>query len=85
MNHKFLPVVFQFFAEFFTKLGVFHAAVVLHISLLSNILRAPMFFFSITPIGRILARFSKDIDVIDVTLPEKVSSVMYCLFQVNFN
>ncbi|XP_046682933.1 multidrug resistance-associated protein 1-like isoform X2 [Homalodisca vitripennis] len=48
-----------------TVLGAGH----LHESMLSNILRCPMSFFDTTPMGRIVNRLSKDIDVVDNMLP----------------
>ena len=50
-------------------LGTLKAAKNLHNRLLHNILRLPLSFFDTTPIGRILNRFSRDTDVIDVVLP----------------
>ena len=39
----------------------------LHANLLANVLRLPVSFFDRTPTGRILNRFSHDIDQIDVS------------------
>lgn len=45
------------------------AAKVTHKNLLDNIIKQPMSFFDTTPTGRILNRFTKDVDVVDGHLP----------------
>ncbi|CEF71103.1 ATP-binding cassette sub-family C member 8 [Strongyloides ratti] len=42
----------------------------LHTPIFYNIMKSPMLFFDTTPIGRILNRFGKDIDIIDRPLPQ---------------
>ena len=45
------------------------AATKLHDTMLMRIIKAPMSFFDTTPTGRMLNRFSKDIDILDTTIP----------------
>lgn len=58
------------------------AASTLHALLLSGVMRLPMMFFDTTPIGRILSRFSKDVEVLDDELPMNISFGLYLLFEV---
>jgi ABC-type multidrug transport system fused ATPase/permease subunit len=45
------------------------AARVMHQSFADRLMRAPMSFFEVTPIGRILNRASSDVDIVDNMLP----------------
>lgn len=83
-----LPVYFPAMGavatELLPHLGLLNAAIILHKTLLHNIFRAPLQFFDITPTGRILARFSKDIDVVDNTIPQDIIDILYCIMEVKF-
>ena len=47
--------------------------------LLAHVLRLPMSFYDTTPMGRLISRFSRDVEAVDVQLPEAVSSFISCL------
>ncbi|XP_052804271.1 multidrug resistance-associated protein 1-like isoform X1 [Mya arenaria] len=53
----------------FAAMRMIHAAGVMHNGMLANILKLPMAFFDTTPLGRIVNRFSRDVETIDNTLP----------------
>ena len=59
-------------ATLFFGIFTLNAAVTLHNTMLMRILRSPMYFFDTTPLGRILNRFTKDIDILDSTIPMNV-------------
>ncbi|XP_039991337.1 ATP-binding cassette sub-family C member 3 isoform X3 [Xiphias gladius] len=52
--------------------SMLRAAKFTHRNLLQGVLRAPQAFFESTPTGRLLNRFSKDVDAIDSHIPENI-------------
>ncbi|KAF9086556.1 hypothetical protein BGX27_003172, partial [Mortierella sp. AM989] len=62
--------VFQFINGFYFSLAGARSAKVFHQKALKNIFRAPASFFDTTPLGRIINRFSKDVDACDNLLSE---------------
>lgn len=65
------------------KLGGLRAAIILHREFLQTVLRLPMAFHFVNPSGRLLSRFSKDINVVDQPLPRQLDSFAYFAIQVN--
>lgn len=53
---------------------------VLHEDLLRSITSAPVWFFDVTPIGRILNRFSSDMTVVDEELSQSINQIMNSFF-----
>ncbi|KAG0303045.1 hypothetical protein BGZ99_002798, partial [Dissophora globulifera] len=51
------------------------ASKIIYDRLLTRVLRLPMSFFDVTPMGRIVNRFSSDINAIDSQLPEEMNSM----------
>ena len=51
----------------------------LHESMMSSVMRSTMQFFESTPIGRILNRFSKDLNSVEFPLPISLKDFLFCL------
>lgn len=62
--------------------GALRSSKILHSNILLSGLRAPMQFFDSTPVGRVINRFSKDIEVIDGALPRTLHSWSACALGV---
>ncbi|KAF9109213.1 hypothetical protein BGX27_007864 [Mortierella sp. AM989] len=58
------------------------AAQHLHDRLLNNLLRQPMAFFDVTPVGRIMNRFSSDMESVDENIIWNFIDVVYCLVAI---
>jgi len=83
-NYRFFSIftgVFEFLADLCLCLGAWMASVFLHNYMAANVFRNPMKFFDATPTGRIMSRFSGDVDVVD-TLPQILSDAVYCFMDV---
>lgn len=69
-----------------------HSAKILHSRMLNSVVRAPMSFFETTPIGRIINRFSNDINRVDQVLARTFQQffantvkVMFTLIVISFS
>lgn len=58
------------------------AGVELHDKMLASILKAPVRFFDTTPVGRLLQRFSRDLESVDIQLQWSFESAVQSLFQI---
>ncbi|XP_055346995.1 ATP-binding cassette sub-family C member 3-like [Paramacrobiotus metropolitanus] len=77
-----LQAVFVVMAALTLAVGRIRASRLLHHGMLKRIMRAPMAFFDTTPLGRIVNRFSKDVDTVDTVIPATLDVWMYCAFTV---
>ncbi|XP_053695519.1 multidrug resistance-associated protein 1 isoform X1 [Sabethes cyaneus] len=75
-------VLAQFIASLTLALGALLAAKAMHEVLLTYVLKWPMAIFDTTPQGRILNRFSKDVDTVDNVLPLQFRSFLNMFFSV---
>ena len=62
--------------------GAMKASSDLHMNLISNCLRSPMIFFDTTPVGRLVNRFSRDLDTIDYLIPKATEWWLKCINEV---
>lgn len=74
----FFQACFVGFAWFSIVRGTLLASRTLHERLLTKIMHAPMHFFDTTPLGRIINRFSKDIDILDTVMQMTLRFVDLC-------
>ncbi|CAB3223726.1 unnamed protein product [Arctia plantaginis] len=75
-------VIVSICADLLPYLACWKAAKILHETLLKNLLRAPLNFFEVTPVGRIITRFSKDVDSVDSTIPLQIANAINFSFEV---
>ncbi|XP_040163162.1 multidrug resistance-associated protein 1 isoform X4 [Anopheles arabiensis] len=75
-------VLANFVATLTFALGSLYAAKTMHELLLRYVLHWPMSLFDTTPLGRVLNRFSKDVDTVDNTLPQLIRSFLAQFFAV---
>jgi ATP-binding cassette, subfamily C (CFTR/MRP), member 1 len=54
----------------------------LHDVILSSIMHSKLGFFEATPTGRILNRFSKDIESTEISIPLTLKDFFSCLFNI---
>ncbi|CAG7784814.1 unnamed protein product [Allacma fusca] len=71
-----------FVAAVFMNCGTLKSAAMFHSKMLQRIVHAPMSFFDTTPIGRIVNRFSKDIETLDFYLPFSIKWFVTSAFKV---
>lgn len=73
-----------FIASVLIAVGCLKACKSYHNKLLSHSLHLPILFFDTTPTGRIINRFSKDVDVLDSALPISIRTWILTFFNVSF-
>uniref|UniRef100_A0A2K6H0Y4 ATP binding cassette subfamily C member 6 n=1 Tax=Propithecus coquereli TaxID=379532 RepID=A0A2K6H0Y4_PROCO len=74
------PAVGLFAAMAAVLLGGVRASRLLFRRLLWEVMRSPISFFERTPIGNLLNRFSKETDMVDVDIPDKLRSLLTFAF-----
>ena len=74
--------VAQLIGSFIFAVGTISACKLLQEGMLSRMMTNPMSFFDTTPIGRIVNRFSKDVDVVDNILPMTLRTALICFLSV---
>ena len=62
--------------------GAMNASVILHNTILVNIIKSPMSFFETTPLGRIMNRFTRDTYILDDLLPRTLIYFAITMFDL---
>ncbi|KAK3912845.1 Canalicular multispecific organic anion transporter 2 [Frankliniella fusca] len=72
--------IFSMTSSYVFAMGCIASSMELHNGMFRRILKCPMSFFDMTPIGRILNRFTKDIDNVDNVLPLQIRQALNLFF-----
>lgn len=75
-----VQLILEFSRELMYFLGCATASQIMHEKLLYHVFRSPMSFFDTNPTGRIINRFSSDVDVVDQRIPQGLSDTMWSIF-----
>lgn len=62
-------------------IAILRAVTVIHKNMLHRILRAPMSFFNVTPLGRIVNRFSSDVEALDGEIQYQIGDWICHIFK----
>ncbi|KFD49571.1 LOW QUALITY PROTEIN: hypothetical protein M513_09514, partial [Trichuris suis] len=73
---------FMFLGALLLAFGMVRASAKLHANLLHSLFRVPMDFYETTPVGRILNRVGKDIDMVDNLLATNIRELLNTVTQV---
>ena len=77
-----LQVVMQIVKVVCTQLAGLRAARAIHDNLLTRVLHAPSSFFDTVPLGRVINRFTTDIDLIDRAMANQITALFQPLFNL---
>lgn len=69
----------EFAYEFLHFLSCAYASKLIHERLLERVMHSPMSFFDTNPMGRILNRFSVDVDSLDQNIPSMIRDFLWCM------
>ncbi|XP_017473671.1 PREDICTED: multidrug resistance-associated protein 1 isoform X4 [Rhagoletis zephyria] len=75
-------VISRYLSGLFLAYGCLNCSMEVFVKLLKSVMRWPTELFDTTPLGRVLSRFSKDIDTCDTTLPAVVQQFLSTCFGV---
>eukprot|EP00095_Tigriopus_kingsejongensis_P012175 snap_masked-scaffold1304_size49437-processed-gene-0.4 protein:Tk12175 transcript:snap_masked-scaffold1304_size49437-processed-gene-0.4-mRNA-1 annotation:"multidrug resistance-associated protein 1 isoform x3" len=75
-----VQLILDFSRELLHIMSCAQASKVIHDKLLQGVMRSPMAFFDTNPTGRIVNRFSSDIDGVDQVVPAGLSDIIWCAF-----
>lgn len=78
----FIIVVFYLTTSITFTFGCIRSSMKLHNMTFSRFLHCPMCLFDVTPVGRILNRFTNDLDAVDNLLPSLLRSCLLNVFTV---